>query len=162
MSQDHLGNLQWSSQDLSSFLHETILSIHVGWVPMIHLHEKMKVVQQSDFFSMSLFENRQAGIFFHTRIRQDHTSQDHFCSVINEFPVWNSKSFKPRWWDKVSHPEREAVQKIQFFWTLMIAHCKFLFAMMDEKQSEWPFCFNKKICNISMSSEKNSFNARIY
>ena len=51
--QDHLGNLQWPSQDLSSFLHETILSIHVGWVPMIHLHEKMKVAQQSDFFSMS-------------------------------------------------------------------------------------------------------------
>ena len=123
--QDHLGNLQWPSQDLSSFLHETILSIHVGWVPMIHLHEKMKVVQQSDFFSMSLFENRQAGIFFHTRTRQDHTSQDHFCSVISEFPVWNSKSFKPRWWDKVSHPEREAVQKIQFFWTLMIACFEF-------------------------------------
>ena len=54
---------------------------------MIHLHEKMKVVQQSDFFSMSLFENRQVGVFFHTGVRQDHTSQDHFCSVINEFPV---------------------------------------------------------------------------
>ena len=74
------------------FFVETILSIHVGWVPMIHLHEKMKVVQQSDFVSMSLFENRQAGIFFHTSIRQDHTSQDHFCSVINEFPVWNLES----------------------------------------------------------------------
>ena len=98
MSQDHLGNLQWSSQDLSSFLHETILSIHVGWGPMIHLHEKMKVVQQSDFFSMSLFESRQVGIFFHTRIRQDHTSQDHFCSVIDEFPVWNSEPINPRWW----------------------------------------------------------------
>jgi len=23
--------------------------------------------------------------------RQDHTSQDHFCSVIDEFPVWNSE-----------------------------------------------------------------------
>ena len=22
---------------------------------------------------------------------QDHTSQDHFCSVIDEFPLWNSK-----------------------------------------------------------------------
>ena len=54
---------------------------------------------------------------------QDHTSQDHFCSVINEFPVWNSKSFKPRWWDKVSHPEREADSKIQFLGSLMIAHC---------------------------------------
>ena len=43
---------------------------------------------------------------------QDHTSQDHFCSVINEFPVWNSKSFKPRWWDTVPHPEREADLKI--------------------------------------------------
>ena len=32
-------------------------------------------------------------------VSQDHTSQDHFCSVINEFPVWNSKSVTPRWWD---------------------------------------------------------------
>ena len=54
---------------------------------------------------------------------QDHTSQDHFCSVINEFPVWNSKSFKPRWWDTVPHPEREADRKLQCFWSLMIAHC---------------------------------------
>ena len=33
MSQDHLGNLPWPSQDLSSFLHETILTFRVGWVP---------------------------------------------------------------------------------------------------------------------------------
>ena len=38
---------------------------------------------------------------------QDHTSQDHFCSVINEFPVWNSKSVTPRWWDSTSCPERD-------------------------------------------------------
>ena len=30
--------------------------------------------------------------FQKTSANQDHTSQDHFCSVINEFPVWNSKS----------------------------------------------------------------------
>ena len=24
---------------------------------------------------------------------QDHTSQDHFCSVINDFPVWKSKPY---------------------------------------------------------------------
>ena len=41
-------------------------------------------------------------------VNQDHTSQDHFCSVINGFPVWNSKSIKPRGWDLVSSPEREA------------------------------------------------------
>ena len=57
---------------------------------------------------------------------QDHTSQDHFCSVINEFPVWNSKSFKPRWWDTVPHPEREADLKLQCFWSLMIAHCSIM------------------------------------
>ena len=72
-------------------------------------------------------------------VSQDHTSQDHFCSVINEFPVWNSKSFKPRWWDKVSHPEREAVQKIHFFWALMIACFKVFLGTMDEKQSEWHY-----------------------
>ena len=38
---------------------------------------------------------------------QDHTSQDHFCSVINEFPVWNSKSVTPQWWDLTSCPERD-------------------------------------------------------
>ena len=38
---------------------------------------------------------------------QDHTSQDHFCSVINEFPVWNSKSVTPRWWGLTSCPERD-------------------------------------------------------
>lgn len=48
--------------------------------------------------------------------RQDHTSQDHFCSVIDEFPVWNSESIKPRGWDLVSSPEREAGW--EFFWTL--------------------------------------------
>ena len=72
---------------------------------------------------MNEFQKWQAKSFLLRRSNQDHTSQDHFCSVINEFPVWNSKSFKPRWWDKVSHPEREAVQKIHFSWTLMIAYC---------------------------------------
>ena len=43
--------------------------------------------------------------------------------MINEFPVRNSKSFKPRWWDTVPHPEREADSKLQCFWSLMIAHC---------------------------------------
>ena len=123
MSQDHLGNLQWSSQGLSSFLHETILSIHVEWVPMIHSHEKMKVVQQSDFFSMSLFENRQAGIFFHTRIRQDHTSQDHFCSVIDEFPVWNSEPDQPTMMSWAAGPEREEVLELSrdpaHWWSLI-------------------------------------------
>ena len=31
-------------------------------------------------------------------MEQDHTSQDHFCSVIDEFPVWNSDPINPRWW----------------------------------------------------------------
>ena len=30
--------------------------------------------------------------------RQNHTSQDHFCSLIDEFPVWNSEPVHPRWW----------------------------------------------------------------
>ena len=38
---------------------------------------------------------------------RDSFLQDHFCSMINEFPVWNSKFFKPRWWDTISHPERD-------------------------------------------------------
>ena len=86
---------------------------------------------------MEVLGKKQEKKFLQTSLSQDHTSQDHFCSVINEFPVWNSKSFKPRWWDKVSHPEREAAEKIHFFWALMIACCKLLFAAMDEKQSEW-------------------------
>ena len=30
--------------------------------------------------------------------RQDHTSHCHFCSMIDEFPVWNSELIKPWWW----------------------------------------------------------------
>ena len=29
---------------------------------------------------------------------QDHTSHCHFCSMIDEFPVWNSELIKPWWW----------------------------------------------------------------
>ena len=74
---------------------------------------------------------------------QDHTSQDHFCSVINEFPVWNSKSFKPRWWDTVPHPEREADPKPP---VLLIIDDRSLLKheqwWMGE-QSEWPFTFQR-------------------
>ena len=88
---------------------------------------------------MEVLGKKQEKKFLQTSLSQDHTSQDHFCSMINEFPVWNSKSFKPRWWDKVSHPEREAAQKIHFFWALMIACFKFFLGTMDEKQSEWHY-----------------------
>ena len=30
--------------------------------------------------------------------RQDHTSHCHFCSMIDEFPVWNSELIQPWWW----------------------------------------------------------------
>ena len=33
------------------------------------------------------FEKEQAYMLLQTSNIQDHTSQDHFCSVINEFPV---------------------------------------------------------------------------
>ena len=57
---------------------------------------------------------------------QDHTSQDQFCSVINEFPVWNSKSIKPRGWGTASLPEREADLDPSGPRSSMIAQCRIL------------------------------------
>ena len=79
--------------------------------------------------SVQVLSRVKFGLFF-AYLRQrpyhvEYTSSRPITEVkqINEFPVWNSKSFKPRWWDTVPHPEREADQKLQCFWSLMIAHC---------------------------------------
>ena len=44
--------------------------------------------------------------------RQDHTSQDHFCSVIDEFPVWNSEPDQPTMMSSAAAPEREEVSEL--------------------------------------------------
>ena len=36
---------------------------------------------------MEVLGKEQEGKFLQTSLSQDHTSQDHFCSMINEFPV---------------------------------------------------------------------------
>ena len=42
-------------------------------------------------------------------LRQDHTSQDHFCSVIDEFPVWNSEPDQTTMMSWATLLEREKV-----------------------------------------------------
>ena len=44
-----------------------------------------------------------------TTVIQYHTSQDHFCSVIDEFPVWNSEPNQPTMmsWAAVLEREKE-------------------------------------------------------
>ena len=45
-------------------------------------------------------------------VDQDHTSQDHFCSVIDEFPVWNSEPDQPTMMSWAAAPEREEVSEL--------------------------------------------------
>ena len=45
-------------------------------------------------------------------LQQDHTSQDHFCSVIDEFPVWNSEPDQPTMMSWAAGPEREEVLEL--------------------------------------------------
>ena len=40
-------------------------------------------------------------------LQQDHTSQDHFCSVIDEFSVWNSEPDQPTMMSWAAVLERE-------------------------------------------------------
>ena len=42
-----------------------------------------------------------------TNFSQDHTLQDHFCSVIDEFPVWKSEPDQPTMMSWSASPERE-------------------------------------------------------
>ena len=42
-------------------------------------------------------------------VHQDHSSQDHFCSLIDGFPVWNSEPDQPTMMRRASRPEREKV-----------------------------------------------------
>ena len=44
-------------------------------------------------------------------INQDHTSQDHFCSLIDEFLTRNLDSDQPRWRVETTGSERETVAK---------------------------------------------------
>ena len=44
--------------------------------------------------------------------QQDHTSQDHFCSVIDEFPVWNSEPDQTMMMRWATFPEREKVLRL--------------------------------------------------
>ena len=55
----------------------------------------------------------------YTKIQQDHTSQDYFCSVIDEFPVWNLEPDQPTMMSWAPGPEREKVSKLQLeFWCI--------------------------------------------
>ena len=54
---------------------------------------------------------------------QDHTSQDHFCSVIDEFPVWNSEPDQTMMMRWATFPEREKVSRfplgdLKHWWSL--------------------------------------------
>ena len=44
--------------------------------------------------------------------QQDHTSQDHFCSLIDEFPVWNSEPDQTMMMRWATFPEREKVPRL--------------------------------------------------
>ena len=58
------------------------------------------------FFQHHFFGS--AGRFFSLcKNDQDHTSQDHFCSVIDEFPVWNSEPDQPTMMSWATVLERE-------------------------------------------------------
>ena len=56
-------------------------------------------------------------------LQQDHTSQDHFCSVIDEFPVWNSEPDQPTMMSWAAGPEREEVPELSrdpaHWWSLI-------------------------------------------
>ena len=43
---------------------------------------------------------------------QDHTSDRHFCSLIDEFPVWNSEPDQPTMMSWATPPEREKVWEL--------------------------------------------------
>ena len=47
-----------------------------------------------------------------TTVIQYHTSQDHFCSVIDEFPVWNSEPDQPTMMSWATVLEREKVLEL--------------------------------------------------
>ena len=58
-----------------------------------------------------------------TTEEQDHTSQDHFCSVIDEFPVWNSEPDQTMMMRWATFPEREKVSRfpsgeLKHWWSL--------------------------------------------
>ena len=46
------------------------------------------------------------------RHRLFHTSQDHFCSLIDEFPVWNSEPDQTMMMRWATFPEREKVLRL--------------------------------------------------
>ena len=53
----------------------------------------------------------------------DHTLQDHFCSVIDEFPVWNSEPDQPTMMSWAAGPEREKeLESFRDNSSLMIAY----------------------------------------
>ena len=54
---------------------------------------------------------------------QDHTSDRHFCSLIDEFPVWNSEPDQPTMMSWATSPEREEVPELhqgdlEHWWSL--------------------------------------------
>ena len=75
------------------------LTLNLEWFPFISLPAK-------DPFSVT--ECPCLAYFLH----QDHTSQDHFCSVIDEFPVWNSEPDQPTMMSWATVPEREEVPEL--------------------------------------------------
>ena len=52
------------------------------------------------------------GLSYYLITYQDHTSQDHFCSVIDEFPVWNSEPDQPTMMSRAAGPECEEVLEL--------------------------------------------------
>ena len=62
----------------------------------------------------------------YTSTRQDQTSQDHFCSVIDEFPVWNSEPDQPTRMSWAASSEREKeLKSTSDLISLMIAHLSY-------------------------------------
>ena len=64
--------------------------------------------------------------------QQDHTSQDHFCSVIDEFPVWYSEPDQPAMMSWAAVLEREKASELLS--ALMIVHPPL-------KEDGWDCCY---------------------
>ncbi len=57
------------------------------------------------------------------KVCQVHTSQDHFCSVVDGFPVWNSEPDQPTMMSWAAIPEREKdLISLKDLRSLMIAY----------------------------------------
>ena len=78
---------------------------------------------------------------FHIVHPQDHTSQDHFCSVIDRFPVWNLEPNQTMMMIRASLPEHERVQRLAVQLAVLdIDDCMpltYVGGKRDGKPAEW-------------------------